>query len=559
MQVDLIPGTIILFILFLFIFWAFRFQQARGRLPPGPRPWFFLGNLLQKGVLPLYKNYPKLSKTYGPVFTIWVGPKPIVVICGYEAVKNALVTHSEEFGGRAPAPILDQITKGGGLISESKKWNILRRFTLTTLRNFGMGQKSMAEQILEESQCLVKKITTFEDQPFDIILPITSAVSNVICSVVFGDRLSYEGKTFSELLGFIEAFTEFIGSFPGMVYNALPNIMKFLPGPHKKIFSDCNKVCDFIRNKVNAHKTTLDPDNPRDFIDCFLLKLEKEEDSSNLSVEDLVMSVFELFIAGTDSTSTLISFGLNLLARFPNVQAKAHEEIDDVVGANRSASIEDRMKLPYTNAFVHEVLRFVQSSNNGFPRMTTQDVIFKGHFIPKGTSVSPLVISVHFDPLCWEQPKEFDPCHFLNEEGKFQKKDAYIPFSAGKRACSGEALADMELFLFFANLLQNFTFELTMDPEEIDLEDLYMGCRKNGKYSKLRAIKRELLKCQVVSCNQPGSDAGLSPEIATTLLLGASKGELWLATSGPQTMLFWASRAPEGSSLPVPDYSEYDQ
>ncbi|XP_070592860.1 cytochrome P450 2H2-like [Erythrolamprus reginae] len=488
---ELIPETIILFILFLFIFWAFRFQQARGRFPPGPRPWLFLGNLLQKGILPLYKNYSKLSKKYGPVFTIWVGPKPIVVICGYEAVKNALVTHNEEFGGRPAIPILDQITKGNGLISENKKWNIMRRFTLTTLRNFGMGRKPMAERISEESQHLVKKITTFEDQPFDIILPITSAVSNVICSVVFGNRLTYEGKTFSELLEIVEAFTEFLGNFSGMVYSALPNIMKSLPGPHKKIFSDCNKICDFVRNEVDAHKKTLDPDNPRDYIDCFLLKLEKEKDSSVLSAEDLVMSVFQLFIAGTDSTSSFIVFGLNLLARFPNVQAKAQEEIDDVVGANRSPSIEDRIKLPYVNAFAHEVLRFLQSSNNGIPRMTTQDVIFKGHFIPKGTTVFPLAVSVHFDPLCWEQPKEFDPGHFLNEEGKFQKKDAYIPFSTGKRACSGEALADMELFLFFANLLQNFTFELTMDPEEIDLEDLYMGCRKNGKYSKLRAIKRE--------------------------------------------------------------------
>ncbi|ETE71418.1 hypothetical protein L345_02764, partial [Ophiophagus hannah] len=59
------------------------------------------------------------------------------------------------------------------------------------------------------------------------------------------------------------------------MYSALPNIMNFLPGPHKKVVSDCNKVCDFIRSKVDSHKKTLDPENPRDFIDCFLIKLEK--------------------------------------------------------------------------------------------------------------------------------------------------------------------------------------------------------------------------------------------------------------------------------------------
>ncbi|XP_034264136.1 cytochrome P450 2C5-like [Pantherophis guttatus] len=491
MQVDLVPGAIILFVLFLLIFWAFRFQQARVRLPPGPRPWLFLGNVLQKDIFPLHKTYTKLSKKYGPVFTLWIGTKPLVVICGYEAVKSALVTHSEEFGGRPSVPILHQVTKGNGLISEYKKWKVMRRFTLTTLRNFGMGRKSMAERMLEEAHYLVKKLTTFEGQSFDIVPSITSAVSNVMCSVVFGNRFSYETKI-SELLEILQAFSGFFVSPLGTVYSALPNIMNFFPGPHKKVFSDCNKICDFIRNEVDTHKKTLDPDNPRDFIDCFLLKLEKEEDSSVLSTEDLVMSVFELFTAGTDSTSSVISYGLNLLAKFPNIQAKAQEEIDDIVGTNRNPSIEDRMNLPYINALVHEVLRFPQASIENFPRMTTQDVNFKGHFIPQGTTILTLGISVHFDPLCWEDPTKFDPGHFLNEKGKFQKKDAYLPFSAGKRACPGEALADMEIFLFFVVLLQHFTFELTMDPEKIDLEALFKESRKNGKYRYLRAIKRKI-------------------------------------------------------------------
>ncbi|KAK9406803.1 cyp2m1: Cytochrome protein [Crotalus adamanteus] len=63
MQLELIPGTIILFILFLLMFWAFRFKQERVRFPPGPPPWFLLGNLLQKDVLPLFKNYQKVRQS----------------------------------------------------------------------------------------------------------------------------------------------------------------------------------------------------------------------------------------------------------------------------------------------------------------------------------------------------------------------------------------------------------------------------------------------------------------------------------------------------------------
>ncbi|KAM6474005.1 cytochrome P450 2C31-like [Liasis olivaceus] len=204
------------------------------------------------------------------------------------------------------------------------------------------------------------------------------------------------------------------------------------------------------------------------------------------------MSVFELFLAGTESTATTISYGLILLAKFPHIQAKAQQEIDEVVGANRAPSMEDRVKLSYTNAFVHEIQCFQQASAETFPRMTTQDVNFRGHFIPQGTVVLPLWVSVHFDPLSWEDPEKFDPGHFLNEKGEFQKKDAFLPFSAGKRSCPGEGLAYMELFMFVATLLQHFTFELVIDPEEIDVENLFLDCRKNGKYRYLRAIKRKI-------------------------------------------------------------------
>ncbi|XP_070592858.1 LOW QUALITY PROTEIN: cytochrome P450 2C5-like [Erythrolamprus reginae] len=520
MQAELIPGTIILFIIFLLTFWAFRFHQARGRLPPGPRPWLFLGNLLQKDVLPLYKHYPKLLKKYGPVFTVWLGTKPMVALCGCETVRDALVTHNEEFSGRPPVVLFDEITKGYGIIGEHKRWKIIRRFTLTTLRNFGMGKKSMADRILEEVHCLVGKISTFEGQPFDILPTITASVSNVLCYVLFGNRYSYEDKTITELLEILEEFNIFFLSAPGVLYSTLPNIMKFLPGPHKKLFSDCNKVCDFIRNKMEAHKKTLDPENPRDFIDCFLLKLEKEQDSSIICSEDLVMSVFDLFLAGSQSTSNAISFGLITLAYFPHIQAKAQQEIDEVVGANRAPTLENRIEMTYIKALLHEILRYLQGEIENLPHMTTQDVNFRGHFILrvsflkeltacffmgkihfcylcflvslKGTYVLPLWFSVHFDPLCWEDPEKFDPGHFLNEKGEFQKNDAYLPFSAGKRTCPGEGLADMEMFLFFVILLQHFTFELTIDPKEINLEALFTELRKNGKHRYLRAIKRKI-------------------------------------------------------------------
>ncbi|XP_070793568.1 cytochrome P450 2C30-like [Pituophis catenifer annectens] len=88
--------------------------------------------------------------------------------------------------------------------------------------------------------------------------------------------------------------------------------------------------------------------------------------------------------------------------------------------------MEDRMEMAYTRALIHEILRYLQVDIENFPRMTTQDVNFRGHFIPQGTHVLPLWFSVHFDPLCYENPGKFDPGHFLDEKGEFQKNDTCL-------------------------------------------------------------------------------------------------------------------------------------
>ncbi|NXL96157.1 CP2K1 protein, partial [Alectura lathami] len=118
-----------------------------------------------------------------------------------------------------------------------------------------------------------------------------------------------------------------------------------------------------------------------------------------------------------------------------------------------------RVKMPYTDAVVHEIQRFANILPLNLPHETTMDVTLKGYFIPKGTYIIPLLNSVLQDKTQWEKPYSFHPEHFLDSKGNFVKKDAFMPFSAGRRICAGETLAKMELFLFFTSLLQRFTFQ----------------------------------------------------------------------------------------------------
>ncbi|NWX22338.1 CP2C1 protein, partial [Aegotheles bennettii] len=404
----------------------------------------------------------QLSSTYGPIFTVWHGLKPMVVLCGYEAVKGALQDRAEEFGGRPRIPLLMQLSKDYGFVSnDEKKWRELRRFTLSTLRDFGMGKSSMSQRVQEEAQHVVELLGESEGKTFEPMTMFRHAVSNVICSVVFGSRYSYTDEDFLELLNVISNYISFFLSPVAMIYNTFPNIMHHLPGPHKKALARCEKLKNYIRERVELHKKTLDPNCPRDYIDCFLMKAEKEKSSPEnmYSHEDLVMSVFNLFGAGTVTTSNALVFFLLMLSKHPHIQAKVQEEIDAVVGSSRAPSTEDKLRMPYTNAVIHELQRCHRARIENFPRMTTQDVVFRGCAIPKGTVVIPVFTSVHMDPTQWETPEEVNPGHFLDEKGEFRKRDAFMAFSTGKRMCPGEALARIELFLFLTTLLQNFTFQ----------------------------------------------------------------------------------------------------
>ncbi|XP_005865382.2 PREDICTED: cytochrome P450 2C18, partial [Myotis brandtii] len=101
----------------------------------------------------------QLSKVYGPVFTVYFGMKPTVVLHGYEAVKEALIDKGEEFSGRGSFPVAEKANQGFGIIfSNGKRWKEIRRFSLMTLRNLGMGKRNIEDRVQEEARCLVEEL-----------------------------------------------------------------------------------------------------------------------------------------------------------------------------------------------------------------------------------------------------------------------------------------------------------------------------------------------------------------------------------------------------------------
>ncbi|OWK11116.1 hypothetical protein Celaphus_00007376 [Cervus elaphus hippelaphus] len=131
------------------------------------------------------------------------------------------------------------------------------------------------------------------------------------------------------------------------------------------------------------------------------------------------------------------------------------QELDRVLGPAQLPRPEDLRALPYTNAVLHEVQRFITLLPHA-PRCTVADTQLGPYLLPKGTPVLALLNSVLLDETQWETPRQFNPGHFLDADGRFVKRPAFLPFSAGRRVCVGESLARSELFLLFAGLLQRY-------------------------------------------------------------------------------------------------------
>jgi coumaroylquinate(coumaroylshikimate) 3'-monooxygenase len=457
---------------------------TKKKLPPGPRGWPIVGNLYDIRPLP-HHALAKMASEYGPIMTIWMGQQRTIVLSNPGILKDTLRDQGAKFSHRWLTDFaklsLHADEEGGKnvALANGKYWSKSRKIFVQELMNMKFI-RSKLYVIQEEVDSFVDAIKNMDGKPFDPHTWLQRLSLNIVMRLTYNIRygrgeVAVDSKM-SELLSVINSIVK-LGA-TGVMSNYVP-ILKIFNGGLKKQRKELIARRDkILLGFLEDHKKTIDVDDPKDFLDVLISRQEKE----NLSDWEVTLIAWEFITAGTDTTSATMHWLIGLLANHPEVQRKAHAEIDAVCSGRR-ITVDDQKKLPYVDAVIKEAMRLYPVVPLMVPYNTIMDVTVRGYHVPKNTQVLVNQYAMARNDDLWENPAEFDPSRFLGREADVELRAAdapndercikFIPMGTGRRACAGYSLAKAELFMQGSALMQCFFWSPPEGQEKLDLKEKF--------------------------------------------------------------------------------------
>ncbi|WP_375281778.1 cytochrome P450 [Pseudooctadecabacter sp.] len=242
------------------------------------------------------------------------------------------------------------------------------------------------------------------------------------------------------------------------------NLAAFIPGPRwmprffRKATTDtAADIRRLITDLTERRMFEIDGGTAPDDLATKIMTTKDPETGRAFSTEEMVDQVAIFFLAGHETSASALAWSLYLVARYPEWQDRLAEE-----AAGLSADFSSVSVLKLSRDVFREALRLYPPVPM-MVRETTCPETMRGRRAPKGSQIVLSPWHLHRHTRLWDNPDGFDPTRWGTENGKTCQRDAYIPFSAGSRVCTGAGFAMVEGPVLLSMLLRRFRFDVTED------------------------------------------------------------------------------------------------
>ncbi|KAI9191399.1 hypothetical protein LWI28_008037 [Acer negundo] len=446
--------------------------------PPGPVGWPILGSLPHLSHR-LHEDFFNLAKVYGPLFSLNLGVKPAIVVSSPEMAHEVLKLKEGSFSSRTITEAIRVISYDAMSIVFSPygaRWKVLRRILITELlspKAFESFQPLRRQQVhkLLKQLYTISKSNTQVNIAESAFAALANLVSNIVVSKSLFDSTNREGgelkETFWEMIKVLGIpnsadLIPILKPFdPQRLKSRVVKIFKRLDAFYEKLIEERQKEREnksYKPNNISGKKDLLD----------VLLDFKSDDTQNNLDKlhRNIIKGMLsEMFIAGTETTSSTVEWGMTEILRNPDVYKKLVSELDQTIGKNRFFEENDIPNLPYLQATVKEVFRFHPGVPLIIPRRTNDKCEVAGYQVPKHCIVYVNVWGMARDGRVWEDPYEFKPERFIGSSVDVKGQDFnLLPFGTGRRSCVGWPLAHRMVHFYLAAMLHAFEWEC---PAEI--------------------------------------------------------------------------------------------
>ncbi|EYU44450.1 hypothetical protein ABFS82_08G054200 [Erythranthe guttata] len=469
MEVTLLYASLALFLFFLIR----KYSSGKSyNLPPAPAPPLpFVGHLhLLK--LPLHRTLHRFSQTRGPIFSLRLGARRVVVVSSPNLVEECFNANDVVFSNRPHILVdkyigYDHTTMSGAPYGHH--WRSLRRMgaqeVLSSARLNAFSQIRQ-EEVRRALQTLARR-NNGDGGKLDLRPKLFEMIFNMIMMILAGETYSGEEKD-DEKLG--HQFQEMVSEVFEDALSANPEdfvpILKWIDykGLSKKLDALGKRLDDFYQGLLAEHRR-----ERRNTIIGHLLSLQ-ESDPEFYTDQTIKGFITNMIIAGTDTSVVTIEWAMSLLLNHPEALQKAKLELDSQIGNNRLIEEQDLPNLNYLRHVISETFRMFPAGPLVVPRESSADCTVGGYHIPRGTILMVNAWAIHRDPEVWADPTSFKPERFEGKLDQVELAHKLMPFGVGRRGCPGAGLGQRMVGLCLGSLIQCFEWE-RLGAEEVDLAE----------------------------------------------------------------------------------------